>query len=145
MKWPGQLCPDQTFLSLCHRRHVAARCMLYNVISNSNHCLFNELPSASVRFYIIELRLQLTLQGLKYHGVERPNSQNVACRPRLCVEWPSLHCLTPECQIGLREQSIVGCFLQFVFQFSVAQVLVGLRKQFTNNFVFPHLGLCCWF
>ena len=28
------------------------------------------------------------------------------------------------------------CFPEFVFQFSVAQVLVGLRKQI-NNFVFP--------
>ena len=42
-------CPDQTFLSLCHRRHVAALCMLYKVNSNLNHCLFSELPSASVR------------------------------------------------------------------------------------------------
>ena len=41
-------CPDQTYLSLCHRRHVAALCMLYKVNSNSNHCLFSELPSASV-------------------------------------------------------------------------------------------------
>ena len=39
--------------------------------------------------------------------------------------------------MGLREQSIVGCFAEFVFQFSVAQVLVGLRKQFINIFVFP--------
>ena len=38
--------------------------------------------------------------------------------------------------MGLREQSIVGCFPEFVFQFSVAQELVGLRKQFTNNFAF---------
>ena len=45
----ARLCPDQTFLSLCHRRHVAALCMLYKVNSNSNHCLFSELPSASVR------------------------------------------------------------------------------------------------
>ena len=30
----ARLCPDQTFLSLCHRRHVAALCMLFNV------CLF---------------------------------------------------------------------------------------------------------
>ena len=44
-----RLCPDQIFLSLCHRRHVAALCMLYKVNSNSNHCLFSELPSASVR------------------------------------------------------------------------------------------------
>ena len=39
--------------------------------------------------------------------------------------------------MGLREQSIVGCFPEFVFQFSVVQVLVRLRKQFINNFVFP--------
>ena len=32
--------------------------------------------------------------------------------------------------MGLREQSIVGCFPEFVFQLSVAHVLVGLRKQF---------------
>ena len=38
-----------TFLSLCHRRHVAALCMLYKVIFNSNHCFFSELPSASGR------------------------------------------------------------------------------------------------
>ena len=42
-------CPDQTFLSLCHRRHVAALCMLCKVNLNSNHCLFSELPSASVK------------------------------------------------------------------------------------------------
>ena len=27
--------------------------------------------------------------------------------------------------MGLRDQSIVGCFPELVFQFSVAQVLVG--------------------
>ena len=38
--------------------------------------------------------------------------------------------------MGLKKQSIVGYFFEFVFQFSVAQVLVGLRKQFINNFAF---------
>ena len=38
--------------------------------------------------------------------------------------------------MGLREQSIVGCFPEFVFQFSMVQVLVGLCEQFVNNFVF---------
>ena len=55
----ARLCPDQTFLSLCHRRHVAALCMLYKVNSNSNHLLFSELRSASVRVRIPELLLQL--------------------------------------------------------------------------------------
>ena len=43
---------------------------------------------------------------------------------------------------GFMVQSTVGCFLELRFlQFSVAQVLVGLRKQFINNFVFP-TGAC---
>ena len=45
----ARLCPNQTFLSLCHRRHDAALCMLFKVNSNSNHCLFSELPSISLR------------------------------------------------------------------------------------------------
>ena len=44
----ARLCPDQTFLSLGHRRHVTALCVLYKVNLNSNHCLFSELPTASV-------------------------------------------------------------------------------------------------
>ena len=39
--------------------------------------------------------------------------------------------------MDLKEKSIVGCFPEFVFLFSVVQVLVGLRRQFMNNFVFP--------
>ena len=40
--------------------------------------------------------------------------------------------------MGLNEssQSLVAS-LSCVFKFSVAQVLVGLRKQFINNFVLP--------
>ena len=45
----ARLSPDQNFLSLCHRRCVAGLCMLFKVNVNSNHCLFNELPSASTR------------------------------------------------------------------------------------------------
>ena len=40
--------------------------------------------------------------------------------------------------MGSRVQLTVGCFLELCFlQFSVAQVLVGLRRQFITNFVFP--------
>ena len=45
----ARLCPDQSFLSLCHRRRVAGLSMLYKVKLNSNHCLFSEVPSASTR------------------------------------------------------------------------------------------------
>ena len=40
--------------------------------------------------------------------------------------------------MGSSLQSTVGCFPELCFlQFFVAQVLVGSRKQFINNFVFP--------
>ena len=38
--------------------------------------------------------------------------------------------------MGLREPSIVSCFIEFVFQYFFAQVLVGLRKEFKKNIVF---------
>ena len=44
----ARLLNDQTFLSLCHQRHIASRCMLYKVHLNSNHYLLSELPFASV-------------------------------------------------------------------------------------------------
>ena len=40
---------DQSFLSLCYRRRVVGLSLLYKANSNSNHCLFSELPSASTR------------------------------------------------------------------------------------------------
>ena len=39
--------------------------------------------------------------------------------------------------MGLREQLIVGCFLEFVFQFFVAKDLVGLRNKCIKKIVFP--------
>ena len=47
-------------------------------------------------------------------------------------------CLTPERWMGSMVQSTVSCFSELCFlQFSVAQVLLGLQKQFINNLVFP--------
>ena len=104
------LCPDQSFLSLSHWRHVAALWMLYKVNSNSNHCLFGELPSASVR---VRLRLWLIHWSLKYKGVERLNLQGVSCRPTLVcgMTFPTVFGIG----MGLREQSIVGCILELCF------------------------------
>ena len=137
----ARLCHDQSFLSLCHRRRVVGLTMLYKVKnSNSNHSLFSERPSASTRVrYIPELRPHPIHWSLKYQGEEPPNLQGVSYRPRFeCgMTFPAL-CLTPECWIGSRVQSTVGCFAELCFlQFTVAQVLLGLRKQFINNFVFP--------
>ena len=53
----ARLCPDQSFLSLCHRRNYAGNSMLCKVNSNSNHCMSVQLPSAfTVEFDILELR-----------------------------------------------------------------------------------------
>ena len=114
----AMLCPYQTFLSLCHRRHLAALCMLHKVNSDSNHCLFSELPPASVRVRHTQA-MQLIDKSLKYQGVERPNLQGVSCRPRrLCgMTFPTL------------------CF--------DSGTLDGSKGAVYR--LFPHLGLCCWF
>ena len=92
-----------------------------------------------LEFDIPELRPQLIHWSLKYQGVERPNLLGLPCRPKFDrgVTFHAL-CLIPECWMGSRVQSTVGYFPELCFlQFSVAQELVGLRKQFVINFVFP--------
>ena len=131
-------CRDQSFLLLCHRHNVASLSILYNVNSNSNHGLFSEFPSASTRVRHLELRLQLIYWSLKYQGVERPSLIGLSFRPRFefGMTFPTM-CLIPECWMGSRVQSTVGCFPEMCFlQFSVAEVLVVLRKQYIINFVF---------
>ena len=137
----ARLCPDQNFLSLCHRRRVAGLSMLHKVNSNSNYC-----PVSSASFYLLllefdipELPPQLIRWSLKYQGVECPNLLGFSCQHRFdCgMTFPTL-CLTPKRSMGSRVQSSVGCFLELCFlQYFVAYVLVGLRKQFMNNFVLP--------
>ena len=68
----ARLCSDQIFLSLRHQRHVAALCMLYKVNSNSNHCLFCELRSASVR-------VRHTRAVAAAHPIEFETSQFARC------------------------------------------------------------------
>ena len=87
--------------------------MLYKVNSNSNHCLFSELPLASREFHIPELWLQLVHWSLKYQGgVECPNFQGVSC-------WQSFICeitfLTLEHWMGSKGQSTVGRFPKLCF------------------------------
>ena len=84
-----------------------------------------------LEFVIPELRSQLINWSLKYQGVERPNLLGLYCRSRFdCGMTFPILCLTPEPWICSRVQSTVGCFPELCFQFSVAQVIVGLRKQF---------------
>ena len=51
----ARLCIDQ-FLVIVSSTSFGGLSMLYTVDSNSNHCLFNELPSASNELDIPELR-----------------------------------------------------------------------------------------
>ena len=134
----ANLCPNQPFLSLCHRRHVTALCMSYKINSNSNDCLFSELPYGSVRVRYSRAAAAAHPLKCEVSSVEHPNLQGVSCRPRL-VHGMTFHilCLTPKRKMGLREQSIFRCFPEFVFQFSVVQVIVGLHRQFINYFFFP--------
>ena len=135
----ARLCPDQSFLSLCHQRCVAGLSMLIWTLITVCSASFLLLLLAFDR---IELRPQLIHWSLKYQGVERPNLLGLSCRLRLeCgITFPTL-CLTQERWMGISLQSTVGCFpelcfLQFSVLYSFIQVLVGLRNQFKNNFVF---------
>ena len=138
-----RLCSNRSFLSLCHRRRIAGLSMLYKVNANSNHCLLIELASASSR-------VRYTQAAAAAHPFEFEvsmcrTSQFARCflpaKVRMCNDLPYT-VLTPECWMGSRMQSTVGCFPEFCFlQFSVAQALVALiYKQFR----FFRLGLCCW-
>ena len=75
----GKLCPDQTFLSLCHRRHAAAQCMLYKINSNSNHCCPLSFHLLLSEFDIPELHpIEFEVSSVEYS-----NLQGVSCRLRL--------------------------------------------------------------
>ena len=66
----ARLCPYQSFLPLCHRHHFAGLYTLTRLIRNSNHCLFSELPSASIpQFDRLLLRPQLIHWSLRYQCV----------------------------------------------------------------------------
>ena len=92
--------------------------VLYRVNSKSNHCLFSEHPSTSV--IVRHTRAAAAAHTLEFEvsRCRRLNLQGVSCRPRLVcgMTFPTL-CLIPERYMGLREQSIVGCFPEIVFQF----------------------------
>ena len=140
----AMLCPDQSFLSLCHRRSVGGLSMLYKVNSNSDHCLYSEHPSASTRFrhthpLVFEVSRCRTSQS---------NLLGLSCLLRFeCGMTFRTQCLTPERWMGSRVQSTVGCFLRcVVFSFLRRRCFWGLvAKAIKKQLCFPHLGLRCWF
>ena len=119
-------------------RYVAALYMLYKVYLYSNHCLFSELPSASVR--VRHTRAAAAGYPLEFEISRCRTSKFARCfLPAQTSVWNDL--LNTVFDTGALDvfKGVVNRWLLpcVYFQFSVAQVLVGLRKQFINNFVFP--------
>ena len=97
--------------------------MLYEVYSNLKHCLFSKLPSASTRVRYV--RAAAAAHPLEY-DVSRCGAfqfPSVSCRPMQVRMWNDLpYTVFPTGMLNAFKASEL-CFLQF----SVAQVLVGLR------------------
>ena len=119
-----RLCPDESFLSLCHRRTVTGLRMLYKVISNSNYCLFSEFPSASTR-------VRYSLAAAAAHPLEFDVSwcrtcqfvRYVSCRPMFdCGMTFHTPCLIPESWMGSREQSTDGFFPELLLLLSFKKI-----------------------
>ena len=142
----ARLCPDQAFLSLCHRPLVAVLCMLCKVNLNLNHCLFSELPSAFVRVRHIRAAAAAHPLEFKYRPLERPNLQYVSCQVQTRV-WNDLpYTVFDTGKLdGFKGAVNRCCFPEFVCQFSVTQVLVGLRNQFINKSIFSTLACVAGF
>ena len=73
----ARLCPDQSFLSLCHRCRAAGQSMLIKVNSTSNHCQFSELPSASTR--VRHNRAEAAAHPLEFEVSKCRTSQFARC------------------------------------------------------------------
>ena len=130
-------------------RRVARLRMLYKVNANSNHSLFCELPSAPSRvrqtWAAAAVRpLEIELSRCRISQFERCL---LPAQVRIWNDFPYTLCLTPEHWMGSMVRSTVGCFPELCFlQFSLAQVIVGLRKQF-KQLCFCRSGktsLCSW-
>ena len=129
--------PNESFLSLSHRRRVAGRAEYFVQLKfELDHCLFSELPSVSLRVRHTRGAAAAHSLSLKNQVVERRNFQSVFLPPRFeCEMGFATLCLTPESWICSWVQLTVGCFPELCFP--VVPVFARLRKQFINNFVFP--------
>ena len=123
----ARFCPDQSFLSLCHRPRVAGLSMLYKVNSKSNRCLFSKPPAASNR--VQHIGAAAAAHPLEFE-VSRCRTSQFAksflkAQVRLCNDLPGTVFATGTLD-GFK-----GAANRWL------QVLVGLRNQFIYNFVFP--------
>ena len=140
----ARLCHDQSFLSLCHRRHVVGLCMLYKVNSNSNQCLFSEHPSASTE--LRHTRAAATSHPLEFEESMcwTSNFKVFPGGPGSYVEWPSLH-VTWHLNFGWvygSNQPLLAA-PSCVFQFFCGVGVCGVEKAMYKEYIFSHWGLCC--
>ena len=130
IEWPGcalikfscyyvidVMLPDCVYCTRLIRTRITVRSVSFNLLL--------------AEFDIPELRPQLIYWSLKYKGVERSNLQGVSCRPRfVCAMIFHILCLTPECWMGLRVQSTVGCSLElYFFSFPWCRCLWGFDSN----------------
>ena len=141
------LYPDQSFLSLCHRGRVAGHKMLYKVTSNSNHCLFSELPSASTR-------VRHSRAAAAAHPLEFEVSR---CRTSQCARsfLPAQVRMRNDLPYSVFDTGTLDGFkgavnrwlLPFVVFSSVFRGAgaCSVAKTIYKKLCFSRLGLCCWF
>ena len=144
--WGARLGPDQSFLLLCHWRCVAGLSMLYEVNVLSNYCLFSELPYASIR--VCHTHAVATAHPLEFEVSRSKTSQFARCfllaQVRIWNDLPYTVFDTGMLE-GFKGAVNRRLLPSVVFSFSMVQVLMGLRKQFINNFVFPTLECAAGF
>ena len=88
----ARLYPYQSFVSLC-QRHVAWLFMLVKLISNTNQCLFSELPSAATRVRHPELRPSSSIGVWRIKVLNVPFCKVFPAGPGWNVECPSIDCV----------------------------------------------------
>ena len=90
----ARVCPGQTFLSLSSASYCCT-VDVDKVNSNSNHCLFSELSSASVR--VRHARAAAAAHPLEFEVSRCRTSQFPRCfLPAQTRVWNDPLCLTPE-------------------------------------------------
>ena len=135
----ARLCPAIRVSCRCviDVKHLHCMCMLYKINSNWNN-LFSQFPSATVRDQ--HTGAATAAHPLEFEITRCRLSQFAGCfLPSQTRVWNNLLSIvfvtvTFDGYKG-SSQSLVAS-LSNVYHFSMAQVLVGLRKQFINNFVF---------
>ena len=143
----ARLYPNQRILSLCHLRRVAELRLLYRFNSYSNHCLFNELPSASTR-------VRYTRAAAAAHPSEFEVSR---CRTSqfsrsFLAAQVQLRNDVPYTVVDTRTldgfKSAVNRWLLPLVVFSPifrGAGACGAIEKIYKQLCFSYLGLCCWF